>query len=135
MLNNIYVDTNIIVDICDIKRPAHKKSLDKIYQYLESGELFINSDSLSTLFYILRSSAKLSFKEAIEKIYFVHSIFNVVAIDEKISFNALELCTQEICTDYEDAMQYVCAKKVNADVIVTNDKKFVSKDIKIVTTV
>ena len=135
MLNKIYVDTNIIVDICDIKRPAHKKSLDKIYQYLESGELFINSDSLSTLFYILRNSAKLSFKEAIERIYFIHSIFNVVAVDEKISLKALELCSKEICTDYEDALQYVCAKKIGADVIVTNDKKFVSKDIKIVTTV
>ncbi len=135
MLNKIYVDTNIIVDICDIKRPAHKESLDKIYQYLENGELYVNSDSLSTLFYILRNSAKLSFKEAIEKIYFIHSIFNVVAIDERVSFNALELCTKEICSDYEDAMQYVCAKKVNADIIVTNDKKFLLRDIKIVTTI
>jgi len=31
--------------------------------------------------------------------------------------------------DYKDAMQYVCAKKVEANAIVTNDKGFVSLDI------
>ena len=134
MPNKIYVDTNIIVDICDTKRAAHKKSLDKMYHYLESGELFINSDTLSTLFYILITNAKLPFEEAIEKLYFVHSIFNVVAIDEQVSLKALELCTKNICTDYEDAMQYVCAKKIGAEAIVTNDKGFVFQDIDIVRT-
>ena len=78
--------------------------------------------------------AKLAFKEAIEKLYFVHSIFDVVAIDEQASLKALELCTKNICTDYEDAMQYVCAKKIGAEAIVTNDKGFVSGDIDIVRT-
>jgi len=132
--SSIYVDTNIIIDICDSKRAAHKESLDVIYRYLEYAKLFINSDSLSTLFYILRNSAKLSLDEAVEKIYFVHSIFNIIEIDEKVSLEALELCIDSNYSDYEDAMQYVCAKKVGADVIVTNDKGFVSTDIKIVYT-
>jgi predicted nucleic acid-binding protein len=33
--------------------------------------------------------------------------------------------------DFEDTMQYVLAKKVNADIIVTNDKGFYSPDIQI----
>jgi len=114
--SSIYVDTNIIIDICDSKRAAHKESLDVIYRY------------------ILRNSAKLSLDEAVEKIYFVHSIFNIVEINEKVSLEALELCIDSNYSDYEDAMQYVCAKKVGADVIVTNDKGFVSTDIKIVYT-
>jgi len=36
--------------------------------------------------------------------------------------------------DYEDFMQYVCAKKVQADLIVTNDKKFFSLDIELLST-
>ncbi len=133
-INNVYVDTNIIIDICDIKREAHKVSLSTIQKYMASSELYINSDSLSTLFYILKYRADFSFKEALEKIYFIHDIFTVVAIDEDISRKALDLCVNGICIDYEDAMQYVCAKEIDADIIVTNDKNFISKDLEIVRT-
>lgn len=33
--------------------------------------------------------------------------------------------------DLEDTMQYILAKKVDADLIISNDKNFVSKDIKL----
>ena len=133
MQDKIYVDTNVVIDICDIKRPFHNESLDLIQSYAE-GELYINSDSLSTLFYVLYNKAKFSFEEALEKIYFVHDIFSVVAIDETVSLQALKLCRSGVCIDYEDALQYICAKKVNADAIVTNDARFVSSDIKIIRT-
>jgi predicted nucleic acid-binding protein len=46
---------------------------------------------------------------------------------------ALDLCKDESnkYKDYEDFMQYVCAKKVEADLIVTNDKGFVALDIEL----
>ncbi|CAA6799103.1 MAG: Ribonuclease [uncultured Sulfurovum sp.] len=135
MLSNIYVDTNIIIDICDLKRPSHMSSLKIIRDYAEDGcELYINSDSLATLFYILRNQAKLSFEEAIEKMYFVRDIFTLISIDDSIFYEALALCENNICTDYEDATQYICAKKVEADIIVTNDKGFISEDIELFST-
>ena len=131
MPTKIYVDTNIVIDICDIKRPAHTASLTMIRKYADRGELYINSDTLATLFYVLRNRVKFSFEEALEKMYFVREVFTLVSIDDDIFFRALELCSHNECTDYEDAVQYVCAKKVDADLIVTNDKGFVSLDMEL----
>jgi len=131
MPTNVYIDTNIVIGICDIKRPAHTSSLTMIRKYADSAELYINSDTLATVFYILRNQAKFSFEEALEKMYFIREVFTLVSIDDDIFFKALELCSHNECTDYEDAMQYVCAKKIEADLIVTNDKGFVSLDIDI----
>ena len=46
---------------------------------------------------------------------------------------ALALCEDETTAfrDYEDTMQYVCAKKMDAKMILTNDKGFVSPDIEV----
>ena len=134
MPTKTYIDTNIVIDICDIRRPAHTESLAIIREYADRGELYINSDTLATLFYVLRNRAKLSFEEALDKMYFVREAFILVSIDDDIFFKALELCSYNKCIDYEDAVQYVCAKKIGADLIVTNDKGFVSLDIKVKST-
>jgi len=135
MPTNVYIDTNIVIDICDIKRPAHTSSLTMVREYADSGELYINSDTLATVFYILRNQAKFSFEEALEKMYFIREVFTLVSIDDDMFFKALELCSHNECTDYEDAVQYVCALRVEADLIVTNDKKFVSLDIELLKTI
>ena len=134
MPTKTYIDTNIVIDICDIRRPAHIESLAIIREYADRGELYINSDTLATLFYVLRNRAKLSFEEALDKMYFVREAFILVSIDDDIFFKALELCSYNKCRDYEDAVQYVCAKKIGADLIVTNDKGFVSLDIEVKST-
>jgi predicted nucleic acid-binding protein len=131
MPTRVYIDTNIVIDICDIKRPAHTSSLTMVRKYADNGELYINSDTLAIVFYVLRNRAKFSLGEALEKMYFVRDIFTLVSIDDDIFFKALELCSCSECTDYEDAVQYVCALRVEADLIVTNDKGFVSLDIEL----
>jgi len=35
--------------------------------------------------------------------------------------------------DLEDTIQYIMAKKENCDLIISNDKNFISKDIKLLT--
>ena len=135
MQNNIYVDTNIVVDMCDNKRALYDNSFEVITNYFEEDacELFINSDTLATLFYILSNRSTLNTDEVLEKMSFINEIFTLVSIESDDVMMALELCAS-ISTehkDYEDAMQYVCAKKVNANLIITNDKGFVSPDIKI----
>ena len=135
MQNNIYVDTNIVVDICDNNRVQHENSFALIASYLKKKgfELFINSDTLSNLFYILSNRSMLDTLEVLEKMQFVNEIFTLVSIEPEDVSMALDLCanTSSSYKDYEDTMQYVCAKKVDADLIVTNDKKFVSVDIEL----
>ncbi len=138
MPTNIYVDTNIVVDMCDNTRACHESSFKCILNYSnqEECELFINSDTLTNLFYILSNHSTLSEAQVLDKMNFVYDSFTLVSIESQDVKNALDLCANNSTNykDYEDAMQYVCAKKVNADIIVTNDKKFVSKDIKVVNT-
>ena len=134
MPNNIYIDTNIIIDICDDKRPSHEASLTKIIALQkEMNELYINSDTYANLFYILRSRSKYKLDRVLSKMRLIASIFTLVAIEHDDIENSIQLCEDKetLCNDYEDTMQYVCAKKVGVDLIVTNDKGFVGLDIEV----
>jgi len=138
MHNNIYVDTNIVVDMCDSKRALHENSFEMITNYFEQDdcELFINSDTLANLFYILSNRSTLNTEEVLEKMQFVNEIFTLASIGSEDVSMALGLCADASSSykDYEDAMQYVCAKKVEANLILTNDKRFVSLDIELIET-
>jgi len=138
MQSNIYVDTNIIIDICDSQRAMHAHSFEIITDYMEQDnyELFINSDTLANLFYVLSNRSTLNAEEVLDKMRFIHEIFTLVSIESKEIEMALALCVDSNSKhkDYEDAMQYVCAKKIDASLILTNDKKFVSVDIELYAT-
>jgi len=131
--NNIYVDTNIIIDLCDSQRENHAQSFEAITRYLQqnSYELFINSDTLTNLFYVLSNRSTLDAEEVLDKMNFINDIFTLVSIETNDVEVALGLCADAKSKhkDYEDAMQYVCAKKIGSWVILTNDKKFISVDI------
>jgi predicted nucleic acid-binding protein len=137
--NNIYVDTNIVIDMCDNKRIFHGNSFELITNYFqrENCELFINSDTLATLFYILSNHSILNTDQVLEKMRLVNEIFTLVHIESEDVMLALDFCADSSVPhgDYEDTMQYICAKKIDADLIVTNDKGFVSLDIDKVNTI
>ncbi len=124
MHNNIYVDTNIVIDMCDSTRAMHENSFAHITKYMEEEacELFINSDTLANVFYILSNRSTLDTNEVWDKMYFIHEIFTLVPIESDDVLTALDLCSENAkpYKDYEDAVQYVCAKKIEADIIMTN---------------
>jgi len=135
MANNIYLDTNIFIDILDNTRPFAKKTISMVRTFLKEGEeLYINSDTVTNAFYVLNKQKRYTENELLlfmQKMVFLASI---VSIEQEDVMNALQLCAAESTQfkDYEDAIQYVCAKKCHADMIMSNDKTFVSPDIKIV---
>jgi len=132
MANSVLIDTNIIMDMFDEDRKLHHESLGLVRELLSSGAtLYVNSDTLTTTFYLLRSQKKATFQESLYAIRETMNICELIAIESEEVDNALSLCEEESSpyNDYEDALQYVCAKKVGADLIVTNDKGFVSVDI------
>ena len=137
MVTNVFLDTNVVMDLFDAQRVAHASSLQAVKGFLESGAtLYVNSDTLATSFYLLRSLKKATFEESLFALRETTAICELVSIEIKDVDRALSLCEDKMSPykDYEDAMQYICAKKVNADVIITNDQNFVSKDIEIVRT-
>jgi len=134
MVNSVLIDTNIIMDMFDEERKLHNESLGLVRELLSSGAtLYVNSDTLTTTFYLLRSQKKATFQESLYAIRETMNICELIAIEPEEVDNALTLCEEKSSpyNDYEDALQYVCAKKVGADLIVTNDKGFVSVDIEL----
>ena len=132
MVTNVFLDTNIIMDIFDENRKSHQASFSLVKELLSNEvTLYVNSDTLTTTFYLLRSQKKASFKDVLYAIRETTNICELVSIESEDVEKTLLLCEDKNnkINDYEDALQYVCAKKVNADLIVTNDKGFVSLDI------
>jgi len=125
-MNKIYFDTNIIIDLLDSKRMTHKDSLKLLNFYVNDNntELFINSDSLTNIFYILRHRVKLSFLDSIEKIENIKDMFETVSIEKNEIEFAIEICKNNEFKDFEDALQYICALKADCEMIVTNNKGF-----------
>jgi len=136
MHNRVYFDTNVIVDLFDEKRPFHLHSVDVFRTIFENEEIevFINTDTLTNLFYILRSHVKLGFDEAIEKLEFIKNSFTVVSSESDEIDNTIAICKEHIFKDYEDGMQYICALKAECTLIITNNPKdFKNSSIEIVT--
>ena len=125
----VFLDANIILDIYDEKRAFHKESSKIISLFLQETdlELFTSCDIITTLYYVLSKKGKI---DALDSILDVNELCSVV------EFANLEI--EESCklmkknkkfTDLEDTIQYVIAKKASCDLILSNDKKFVSDEI------
>jgi predicted nucleic acid-binding protein len=135
MATNVLLDTNIVLDLFDKDRLSSEKSLEIVKKFImDNATLYVNSDTLTTAFYILKNQKKVSFKEALHAVRETVNICELISIELEDVEAALDLCENDKCTDYEDAMQYVCALRVEADLIVTNDKGFVSLDIECIGT-
>jgi predicted nucleic acid-binding protein len=134
MENNIYLDTNIFIDLMDSTRPYAVGSMALVRVYIGEGKtLYVNSDTVTNAFYIMSRQKVYGAKELLVLMKKTVSLFSVVGVEDKEVMMALSICEDENTKfrDYEDALQYVCAKKVEADFIVTNDKGFVGLDIEL----
>jgi len=119
--NNIYVDTNIVIDMCDNSRKFHKNSFELITAYLqEEYELFINSDTLSNLFYILSNHSVLNKSEIVEKMRFINEIFTLVSIESDDIEMALDLLSEKNIIELDDERKATMVS--NLMVVLTSDK-------------
>jgi len=136
MHTKVYFDTTVIVDLFDVSRPFHTESLHVFKTIFENEEIdvFINTDTMTNLFYILRSHIKLSFDDAIEKLEFIKESFTIISTEEMEIEQTIDLCKKHIFNDYEDGMQYICALKSECTLILTNNAKyFKNAQIEVVT--
>jgi len=135
-MNKIYFDTNIVIDLFDENRPYHQYSVDILKRYLkdENTKIYLNSDTMTNVFYILRSRIKLSFQDALEKLEFVKDTFCIISVDIQKIENAIDICKENLFKDFEDALQYICATTEECKSIITNNPKdFKNSKIEILT--
>jgi len=122
-----YVDTNVYLNSIEDR---DEKISFKVLTFLEERgiKIFVNDLSIINIHYITRKSINREvIKTELKKILAKHSL---VSVDKFIIENSLD----SEFKDFEDGVQYFCAKRVEADFIITgNPKDFKKSKIKIFT--
>ena len=122
------MDANVLVDSIDDQRPLHRKSTAIIRFCLKQEiPLFTSCDIVTTVYYL---SAKTDKKRALDEIAKINRFCKIIDFSNTEVAQTCELmATDTTFTDFEDTIQYILAKKVSCDCIVSNDKQFYSPDI------
>lgn len=118
----VFLDTNIILDFLDAKRPAHDQAVS-IIQWLVSNskEVFLSEDMLTTIYYISKNKPQvLDFFTTISRLW------HIVPFGQSVIHEAIAICQQNISLDFEDTLQCLCAKANDCTTLITNDKGFYS---------
>lgn len=127
-MNKIFIDTNVLLDFL-LNRDGADEA-EAIFRLSEQDAflLLLSSLSMSNIAYITRKIYK--GEQLYEELEMVRSFVRLTVIDEVCVDEAISLRA----IDFEDSLQYISAKKANADVIVTNNiKHFHFDDIKVMT--
>ncbi len=125
----VFLDTNVILDFYDSNR-EHSIPTAIVFDLAVKGkiQLAVCSQSFITAFYILR---KVYEKDILYKS--MRSLFKlcqVSAVDAEI----IEMALSREGKDFEDTVQYFSSKTIDADIILTRDKRgFVEFDTEYLT--
>ena len=125
----VFLDANVILDMYDDKRPFHVESSEAISMLLQEKdvEIFTSCDIITTLYYVLSKKGKM---EALDSILDVNELCSVIEFgNREIEESCRFMKQNKNFTDLEDTIQYIMAKKASCDLILSNDKGFVSEGI------
>ncbi len=134
MYRRIFLDANVLVDIYDSYRPFSRDS-QKAVRYLlsqESVDLFTSCDIITTIYYLRAKHAK---NQALEDIVHINQICHIIEFSNTEVTRSCSLMKHDSrFSDLEDTLQYIMAKKIDADLILSNDRQFVSDEIAMMST-
>lgn len=114
----ILIDTNVILDVLCSRQDFVEDSL-KVFKYCEAKQITgcISALSIPNIVYIMRK--ELDSEKIKEILTTLTSIFTVVDLRESDLLKAADMDF----SDYEDALQSVCAARAKANFIVTRNIK------------
>lgn len=118
-MKSIFLDTNVLIDFFADRKPF---SIDaaKLFDYSlkKKINIYISAVSYNNIYYIARQS--ISHAETIKMLTEISEWTNVIDLTKEIIHKSL---TSDF-KDFEDAIQYHCAKSINKiDLIVTRNTK------------
>lgn len=124
----IYLDANILLDYISGARPRHASAFRLVIWCLkERIQLFTSCDIVTTIYYV---NAKANKTKALEGIRNINRFCRVVPFGNDQVEAVCRLMEEDPdYVDLEDAIQYLLAKEEGCDLIVTNDRYFVSKEL------
>lgn len=117
----VYLDTNVLLDFLDARRPRHVDALS-LMRCLVAGDhqACLSEDMLTTIYYIAKDKPRvLAFFQTIM------DMWSVVSFGEEVIRAAIERCQQaSTAIDFEDVLQCLCAQAHHCDCLITNDAGF-----------
>lgn len=122
-MKNVLIDTDTILDFFLARRPFDKEATE-IFKLAYSKEILSSVTVLSyaNAYYFIRKFTDK--KRALELLKYLKKIVHTINVDENILENALN----SDFTDFEDALQYYCAKSMPAiEIIITRNIKDFNK--------
>lgn len=131
-MKKIFIDANIFIDIFNINRKFNKESTFFYKSAIESNyKLFTSCDLITTIYYI---DSKQDKKQALLNIQNINKTLKVIELSNKEIDECCNLMLEDSSYhDLEDTIQYIMAKKHECNLIISNDKNFVIKDIEVMT--
>ncbi len=129
-IKKVFFDANIFNDIFDKDRKSHPDSNRAYLGALGKGmTVYTSCDIVTNIYYI---TAKYTTREnALDAIGFLKTSVSIIPFGEDELSDAISLMREDgDYKDFEDCIQYILALNAQCDVIVTNDKNFVSKGVK-----
>jgi predicted nucleic acid-binding protein len=128
-MKKIFIDANIFISSSNAG-DIHFSSCREIFDYLlvENFEYYTSCDLITTIYYIL---ARIDKQQALMEISKINKMCNIIEFGNREIARAIELMQSENYKDLEDTIQYILAQKSGCDLIISNDKNFISKDIQI----
>lgn len=111
----VFVDTNFILDFV-LCRDGEQQAMD-LFQMAEEGkiEVFVSFLTMANVAYVARKHR--TREELYEYLRELSSLFKILSMDETQFSEALTT----IVPDFEDLLQYICARKNNCDCLITNN--------------
>jgi predicted nucleic acid-binding protein len=117
-MENIFVDTNIVIDLLAKREPFYKEAQD-LFTLGDKNEvnLFISSLTFANAYYsIVRHHKEVDAKKYLSKF---KVLVTILSLEDKV----IELALASDFKDFEDGLQYFIAMDNEADVIITRNKR------------
>ena len=115
----VFVDANIFLDIFDSDREYHNYSL-QAYRYLlqKNSKIYTSCDLITTVYYFDSKKGK---EQALKNIKDINRVVNIIEFSNKEIEEVCDLMMKDSeYKDLEDTLQYILAKKLECDFIVSN---------------
>lgn len=112
----LFLDTNILLDIF-LARVPHLSAAQALWTFVEQGryKAGISAISINNCYYIVRKLG--NSKKADLAIATLLTVFDIVPVDKNI-FEEAKIIQ---LSDFEDAVQYVCASRYRAERIISRN--------------
>jgi len=123
----VYIDTNVYLNSIENRdKEVSKNVLAFLAQ--KDVQLYLNDLSIINIHYIAKK--KRTREEITQILKIILRKQEIVSIDKHIIENSLD----SEFKDFEDGVQYFCARRVDADLILTSNKKdFLYSEIEVLT--